>query len=71
MPSQPSRHRWHLSLVKESALLFYKTFVEKMTELLPLPLILSKFGIATMKTHKKVTKIDFFLDKFDVIQLWI
>ena len=24
VPSQPSRHRWHLSLVKESALLFYK-----------------------------------------------
>ena len=34
--------------------------MEKLTEPLRLPSILSKFGITNRKTHKEITQIDFF-----------
>ena len=59
VPLQPSRHRWHLSLVfRESALFFVwmKPSWTKWNEPLRLPSILLKFGIATWKTHEKFTQ---------------
>ena len=63
LPLQPSRHRWHLSLVFRESTLFFvlmKPSWINLTEPLRSPSIFSKFGIATWKTHKKFTQTPIF-----------
>ena len=58
VPVQPSRHRWHFSLLRNRRCFFYIKSLhgKKMIEPLGLPSIYSKIGIATWKTHEKFTQ---------------